>query len=139
MRRKAREFALQMLFQSEMGKHTAAEVRRTFWSHREPVEAEAQGFADDLFRVASERQPEIDALIQQHAQHWKMERMPAVDRNILRAGVAELLGFPRTPHAVVINEALEIARKFSAPESVHFVNGVLDSIARGLPKPEAAQ
>src|SRR5215471_2656806 len=138
IRRKAREFVLQMLFQSDMGGHTPAEVRRTFWQHREPVETEAQEFADDLFRVASERQAEIDALIQQHAQHWKMERMPAVDRNILRAGVAELLGFPQTPHAVVINEALEIARKFSAPEAVHFVNAVLDSIARRLPAAERA-
>src|SRR5215472_7680657 len=137
IRRKARECVLQMLFQSDMGGHTPAEVRRTFWQHRDPVEAEAQEFADELFRVAGERRPEIDALIQQHTQHWKMERMPAVDRNILRAGVAELLGFPQTPHAVVINEALEIARKFAAPESVQFVNGVLDSVARKLPHHEA--
>ena len=61
-----------------------------------------------------------------------MDRMAAVDRNLLRAGVAEFLGFPETPRAVVINEALEIARRFSTPESVHFINGVLDSVAREL-------
>jgi N utilization substance protein B len=61
-----------------------------------------------------------------------MERMAAVDRNVLRAAVAELLGFPATPRAVIINEALEIARKFSAPESVQFINGVLDSVGRDL-------
>lgn len=64
-----------------------------------------------------------------------MERMAAVDRNLLRAGVAEFLGYPETPRAVVINEALEIARKFSSPESVQFVNGVLDSVAKDLAKP----
>jgi|SRR5215470_5619973 len=132
LRRKGREFALQMLFQCDMGKQEATQVRKSFWSHREPVEDEVRGFADDLFRVASDRLDEIDALIQKHAQHWRLERMPAVDRNLLRTGAAELLGFPQTPHAVVINEALEIARKFSAPESVQFVNGVLDSIAREL-------
>ena|SRR5437879_4117484 len=132
VRRKAREFALQMLFQCEMGKQQSEQVPKSFWSHREPVEDEVRGFADDLFRIASDRQTEIDALIQKHAQHWRLERMPAVDRNLLRVGCAELLGFPQTPHAVVINEALEIARKFSAPESVQFVNGVLDSIAREL-------
>ena len=130
-----------MLFQSDMGKHPFDHVRRTFWQHRDPVEDEARDFADDLFRVAGERQPEIDQLIQQHAQHWKLDRMAPVDRNVLRCGVAELLGFPQTPHAVVINEALEIARKFGAPESVQFVNGVLDGIARDLPnhKKEAQQ
>src|SRR5207302_1738677 len=132
VRRKAREFALQMLFQCEMGKQEAAQVRKTFWSHREPVEADVCGFADDLFRLASDRHDEIDALIGKHAQHWRLERMPAVDRNLLRVGAAELLGFPQTPPAVVINEALEIARKFSGPESVQFVNGVLDSISREL-------
>ena len=65
-------------------------------------------------------------------QHWRMERMAAVDRNLMRAAVAEMLGFPATPRAVVINEALEIARKFSSPESVQFINGVLDSVGKQL-------
>ena len=96
------------------------------------MEAATRSFADELFRAALERAPEIDALIEQHAEHWRMERMAVVDRNLLRAGVAEFLGFPQTPKPVVINESLEIARKFSSPESVHFINGVLDSIAREL-------
>jgi len=91
-----------------------------------------QSFAEDLFRVATDRATEINGLIEGHAQHWRMERMAAVDRNLLRAAVAELLVYPETPRAVVINEALEIARKFSSPESVHFVNGVLDSIGKEL-------
>jgi N utilization substance protein B len=93
-----------------------------------------RGFADDLFRVATDRGAEIDKLIEGHAEHWRMERMAAVDRNLLRAGVAEFLGYPETPRAVVINEALEIARKFSSLESVQFVNGVLDSVAKDLGK-----
>ena len=131
-RRKSRELTLQMLFQSEMGKQAPDEVRRTFWSQRADVEQETRGFADDLFRMATERTAEIDTLIQKHAEHWRLERMAAVDRNILRAAVAELLAYPETPKPVVINEALEIARKFSSPESVHFINGVLDSAAQEL-------
>jgi transcription antitermination protein NusB len=131
-RRKSRELALQMLFQSDMGKQNQDEVRRSFWRERTGVEQETRGFADDLFRVASDRAAEIDPMIERHAEHWRMERMAAVDRNILRLGVAELLGYPETPRPVVINEALEIARRFSAPESVQFINGVLDSVAREL-------
>ncbi|MGH9580594.1 MAG: transcription antitermination factor NusB [Terriglobales bacterium] len=134
-RRKSREMALQMLFQADVGRQQPDEVRRTFWRERNGVEAETQAFADQLFRIATERQGEIDALIQRHAEHWRMDRMAVVDRNVLRAGVAELLGFPSTPRPVVINEALEVARRFSAPESVQFINGVLDSIARGLEAP----
>jgi N utilization substance protein B len=133
-RRKSRELALQMLFQADMGKQSADDVRRTFWSERGSIDSDAKGFADDLFRVATERTSEIDGLIEHHAEHWRMERMAAVDRNVMRAAVAELLGFPATPRAVVINEALEVARKFSSPESVQFINGVLDSVGKELEK-----
>jgi transcription antitermination protein NusB len=131
-RRKSRELTLQMLFQADMGKQRPEQVRTTFWRERGEVDAEVQGFAEDLFRVASDRATEIDSLIERHTEHWRMDRMAAVDRNILRAGVAELLGFPSTPRAIVINEAIEIARKFSSPESVQFINGVLDSVGRDL-------
>jgi N utilization substance protein B len=131
-RRKSRELVLQMLFQSDMGKQNAEQVRKTFWAEHGSASSEVRGFADDLFRVATDRVGEIDGLIEKHAEHWRMERMAAVDRNLLRAAVAELLAYPDTPRAVVINEALEIARKFSSPESVHFVNGVLDSVGKEL-------
>jgi len=131
-RRKSRELVLQMLFQSDMGKQDADQVRRTFWAEHAAASAEVRGFADDLFRVAMDRGTEIDGLIERHTEHWRMERMAAVDRNLLRAAVAEFLACPETPRAVVINEALEIARKFSTPESVHFVNGVLDSVGKEL-------
>jgi transcription antitermination protein NusB len=131
-RRKSRELVLQMLFQADMGKQTVDQVRHTFWAEHGGASDEVRGFADDLFRVATDRGAEIDKLIEGHAEHWRMERMAAVDRNLLRAGVAEFLGYPETPRAVVINEALEIARKFSSLESVQFVNGVLDSVAKEL-------
>ncbi|HZD50795.1 MAG TPA: transcription antitermination factor NusB, partial [Silvibacterium sp.] len=85
---------------------------------------------EDIFRVATAREAEIDALIEEHSVNWKLSRMAAVDRNLLRAAVAELVGFPGTPPPIVINEALEIARRYSAPESINFLNGVLDAIAR---------
>lgn len=133
-RRKSREMVLQMLFQADMGKQSVDQVRRTFWAEHAAASGEVRGFADDLFRVATDRVSEIDKLIETHAQHWRMDRMAAVDRNLLRAGVAEFLAYPETPRAVIINEALEIARKFSSPESVQFVNGVLDSVAKDLTK-----
>jgi|SRR5689334_3927213 N utilization substance protein B len=133
-RRKSRELVLQMLFQADMGKQSPEAVRRTFWAERNDLEDDVRGFADDLFRIAGDRGEEIDRLIEQHAEHWRMDRMAAVDRNVLRAAVAEMVGFPGTPKPVVINEALEIARKFSSPESVVFINGVLDSVARELQK-----
>jgi transcription antitermination protein NusB len=136
-RRKSRELALQMLFQADLGRQGADDVRRTFWAERNEVGEDVRGFADDLFRTATERTADIDALIEGHAQHWRMERMATVDRNIMRAAVAEFLGHPRTPRAVVINEAIEIARKFSSPESVQFINGVLDSVGRDLEKAKA--
>jgi N utilization substance protein B len=121
-----------MLFQWDMGKQAPEHVRKTFWAERAETDAETRGFADELFNLAIDRHEEIDSLIQKHAQNWRMERMAAVDRNVLRTGVAEFLGFRSTPRPVVINEALEIARRFSAPESVQFINGVLDSVGKEL-------
>ena len=131
-RRKSRELALQMLFQLDMGKQSPDHVEKTFWDERKDLEQEVRSFAIDLFHVAENRSDEIDGLIEKHAEHWRMDRMAAVDRNILRAAVAEFIGFPKTPKAVVINESLEIARRFSSPESVQFINGVLDSVGREL-------
>jgi N utilization substance protein B len=133
-RRKSRELALQMLFQSDMGKQTPDEVRRTFWQERKDMEESVRGFADDIFRIATERNTAIDELIQAHAQNWRVERMAAVGRNVIRAAVAEFIGYPQTPAPIVINEALEIARKFSSPEAVNFINGVLDSVSKDLAK-----
>jgi N utilization substance protein B len=135
-RRKSRELALQMLFQADLGQQQHEDVRKTFWKGRGEVTPEVKDFTEDIFRVAQDRASEIDDLIEKHAENWRMDRMAAVDRNILRAAVAEFLGFPKTPRAVVINEAIEIARTFSVPESVQFINGVLDSVGKEI---EASQ
>ena len=133
-RRKSRELAMQMLFQGDLGKQTPDQVRKTFWLARDESDVETRGFAEDLYRVATSRSVEIDALIEQHSQNWRIERMPSVDRNVLRLAAAEMLGFKGTPFPIIINEALEIARRFSGPESVSFLNGVLDAMAKELVK-----
>jgi transcription antitermination protein NusB len=125
---------MQMLFQGDLGKQNSDEVRKLFWASREDVDQETRGFAEDLHRVASSRQVEIDGLIERHSQNWRLERMPVVDRNLLRAAIAELLAYPNTPAPIVINESLEVARRYAAPESIHFLNGVLDAVARDLLK-----
>jgi N utilization substance protein B len=129
---------MQMLFQGDLGKQSPEEARRLFWASRDDVDDETRGFADDIYRVATERKEAIDGLIEQHAQNWRLERMAGVDRNLLRAGVAELLGWPNQPPAIVINETLEIARRYAAPESVNFLNGVLDAIAKAVLKERLA-
>jgi N utilization substance protein B len=131
-RRKSRELAMQMLFQADVGKQTPDEVKATFWKAGDTVEPEVRGFAEDLFRVAIDNREKIDELIAANSKHWRMERMPAVDRNLLRMAVGEMLGFKGTPFPIVINEALEIGRRYSAPESIHFLNGLLDAVAHSL-------
>ncbi len=129
-RRKSRELAMQMLFQSDVGRQTPDQVRASFWQAREESDPDTRGFAEDLFRVTTTREQEIDERIEKNSANWRLSRMAAVDRNLLRLAVGEMLGYPGTPAPIIINEALEIARRYSAPESINFLNGVLDAIAR---------
>lgn len=131
-RRKSRELAMQMLFQADIGKQSPEQVRANFWKAAGDFDPAVRGFAEDLFRVAIAHQVEIDELLVQNSKHWRLERMSAVDRNLLRMAVGEMLGFKGTPFPIVINEALEIGRRYSAPESINFLNGMLDAIARIL-------
>jgi N utilization substance protein B len=101
----------------------------TLYSEEHP---ERDKFASDLVQGTIQHLEDVDERIRRHAEHWRMERMPGVDRNILRLAVYEMTHSP-TPAAVVIDEALELARKFSNEESVQFVNGVLDAVHRELP------
>jgi N utilization substance protein B len=133
-RRKSRELAMQMLFQGDMGKQTPMQVEKTFWLAREESDVETKVFAEDLYRAATVNSTEIDELIVKHLVNWRLERMPSVDRNVLRLAVAEMLAFKGTPFPIIINEALEIARRYSGPESVGFLNGVLDALAKELVK-----
>jgi transcription antitermination factor NusB len=135
-RRKAREYALQILFQTEFA-GTGREVSPPddFWSDKDRKEKDdLREFADDLVRGTIENIQEIDRIIQEAAEHWDVGRMAAVDRNILRFAVYEILYRNDIPSAVTMNEALEIAKKYSSLESVPFINGLLDKIARDFGK-----
>ena len=134
-RRRAREAALQMLYQMEIGRASAHEAIVTYWPAHdadEEVPEPLRQFANALVRGTMERLPEIDAMIAAHAQNWRIERMGVIDRIVLRLCVYELLTEPETPAKVVINEGLELARLYSGEEAVAFVNGVLDSVRKEL-------
>src|ERR1700742_2698729 len=137
-RRKSRELTMQMLFQGDLGKQSPEQVKKLFWASVEDIDEETRAFAEDLYRIATTRDEEIDQIIEAHTTNWRLERMPVVDRNLLRTAVAEMLGFPNTPAAIIINESLDIGRRYAAPESVPFLNGVLDAIARDLLKKRLA-
>lgn len=126
-----------MLFQWEVGEHTPGKVLASFLPDRN-ADSEVKEFARSLFEGTVADVKRIDALLQRHAEHWKLGRMAAVDRNVLRLASYELLHQPELPAAIVINEALELARRFSAPESVEFVNGVLDAVRKSLVPDQAA-
>jgi N utilization substance protein B len=135
-RHRAREQALQLLFQWDLRRTPLEEILRGYYESL-LVREDSVGlprpdaFAEKLFRGVVEELPEVDERIARHAEHWKIPRMPAVDRNILRLAVYEMLRTD-TPPAVIIDEALELARRFAGEESVHFVNGVLDAVRREL-------
>lgn len=131
LRRKARECALQLLYQWEGERSDPAALLPDFWRSKK-AELATRAFAEELFQGTIQHIPEIDRLVEEHSEHWKLERMSAVDRNLLRLAVYELRAHPATPRAVVIDEALEIARRFSSEESVEFINGVLDAVRKSL-------
>lgn len=132
-RTKSRELALQMLYQWEVGKHPPAYVLQTFMSGRR-LPPDVDAFARELFEGTVSEVSALDRMIAEQARNWKLDRMPVIDRNILRVALFETLHHPETPVAVVINEAIELARRFSSVESVDFVNGVLDGICKSLPQ-----
>ncbi|MGW8178262.1 MAG: transcription antitermination factor NusB [bacterium] len=128
-RRKARELALQILFQEDLSGSDARDVLVSFWKSRS--EGEPKKYAEELFKHAIENESLIEDLIRRFTKHWRLERIAAVDRNILRMAVAEFL-FTETPNVVVIDEAIEIARKYGSEKSPEFVNGILDSIRQEI-------
>jgi len=125
LRRKSREYALQMLFQWEMGKQDPARIENGFWANAR-AQKSTREFANQLFENAAARAAELDPIISTHAKNWRIERMPAIDRAILRLAITELRTMG-TPPKVVLNEAIELAKKFSTEEAASFVNGILDA------------
>lgn len=134
-RRRSRQRALQILFLWDVSKRSIGEAVAAYneivYSEEGKLRPQRDEFLERLVNGTVERIAEVDRQISEHAEHWRIERMPAVDRNLLRVAVYEMMGFD-TPPAVVIDEALELARKFSGEESVQFVNGVLDAVKRGM-------
>jgi N utilization substance protein B len=136
LRRKARECALQMLFAADIsGAVRADALVRAYWEELgEPeMDEAAREFATRLALGALAHVEELDERIRSRAEHWRISRMAVVDRNVLRLAVYEFLHEP-TPRTVAINEALEIARRFSTYEATQFINGILDAIKRDLDK-----
>jgi N utilization substance protein B len=135
-RHRAREAALQILYQWEIGRVEIGRVVEVYfdlqWPDESPPPAELRAFAAALATATAERLAVIDPLIAETAERWRPERMAVVDRLILRMAICELLRDPDTPPAVVINEALELARTFSTEESVKFINGMLDAVRRKI-------
>jgi transcription antitermination protein NusB len=137
-RRKARECALQMLFQYDVAHQPVNELVETYWGEMAEAADDVRDFATELAVGAITHQAEIDERIRQRTEHWRIPRMAVVDRNLLRLAVYEFLHQPQTPKTVAINEALEIARRFSTQEATQFINGILDAIKRDL-EAKAAQ
>jgi N utilization substance protein B len=136
-RHRARQQALQLLFQWDVRRTPLEDILRGYYesllvSEDTVGRPRPDEFAEVLLRGVIEELPRVDERITRHAAHWRLDRMPVVDRNVLRLAVYEMLRTD-TPPAVIIDEALELARKFSGEESVHFVNGVLDAVRRELP------
>ena len=132
-RRKARECALQMLFAADVSQTPPDELVKTYWSElgEADIEDAAREFATRLASRTLSNLELLDERIRSRAEHWRISRMAVVDRNILRLAVYEFLYEP-TPRTVAINEALEIARRFSTYEATQFINGILDAIKRDL-------
>jgi transcription antitermination protein NusB len=128
VRRKSREFAFQMLFQWEMRRESPAAIEKGFWRGVKAADSTRE-FANQLLEGAVARAGEIDQLVERHAKGWTLERMAAMDRAILRLAVGELRS-TGTPPKVVINEAVELAKKFSSEDSAAFINGILDAILK---------
>jgi len=129
LRRQAREYALQLLFQLDFDRDNLEEKEAIFWAER-PCSPVVREFATELVHGTLEHLGEIDGRISAQATNWRLSRMAAVDRNILRLATFEIVFRPDIPYKVSINEALEIAKKYSTPEAVKFINGVLDKIAK---------
>jgi transcription antitermination protein NusB len=131
LRSKGREYAMQMLFQWDMSQQEPAKLEAKFWKSAKAAD-NTRKFANELFEGAARNAAALDETIGKHAEHWRLERLAVIDRAILRLAVHELRATD-TPAKVVMNEAVELAKKFSGDESAPFVNGILDAVHKSLP------
>jgi transcription antitermination protein NusB len=128
-RRKARELAVQLLYQNDLAKMVPEEAMNLFWEHF-PVEMEVREFCTQLVLGTLDRLAVIDEFLSEASENWSLNRMSVVDRNILRLATYELLDRLDIPPSVSLNEAIEIAKKYSTPDAAMFINGVLDRVKR---------
>jgi N utilization substance protein B len=135
-RRKARNLALQVLYQVDLTQDGLDQSMKLLWDQLELSE-DVRGFAEERVKGVRENLDEIDELIRRASEHWRIERMSAVDRNILRLAVYELAFRPEVPERVVINEAIELGKRFSGEESGPFINGILDQVRLSVRPVEA--
>jgi len=131
-RRRARECALQMLFSFDVTHSSVDELIETYWGEMAEAAEDVRSFANELVIGTISHLNKIDELIRLRTEHWRITRMAIVDRNLLRLAIFEFLYQPTTPMTVAINEALEIARRFSTHEATQFINGILDAIKRDV-------
>jgi N utilization substance protein B len=130
LRTKAREFAMQMLFQWDMSQQDPAKLELKFWKSAKAAD-QTRAFANGLFEGTARDASALDEIIGKHCENWRFERLAAIDRAILRLAIHEM-NSTDTPPKVVLNEAVELAKKFSSEESGAFVNGVLDAVHKSL-------
>lgn len=135
-RHRAREVVLQLLYRQEMA--NTGDALKDLTQHFEhfKVPAELREFAAQLVTGTMQEQAKLDELITTHASNWKLNRMSFVDRSLLRMSIYEMLHFPETAHAIVIDEAIELAKQFGTAETPAFINGILDVIKTSIEKPE---
>ncbi len=134
-RRQAREIAAQFLYQYDLSDGEMEEALELFWQTQPEVAEPTRRFAEELIRGTCQHRAEIDEKIKKYTEHWELPRIAAVDRNILRLAIFEMLYRDDIPPVVSINEAVDIAKKFSTRESGAFVNGILDRLRADLPRP----
>ncbi len=130
LRRKSREFALQMLFEWDMTRQETSRVENLFWKSARAAKS-TRNFANELFEGAVAQSGQIDTMVAKLTEHWRLDRLAAIDRNILRLAIYEMRA-GTAPAKVIIDEALELAKKFSSAEAPAFLNGVLDAALRSL-------
>jgi len=136
-RKKSRELALQVLYQIEMSEGDAEENFNLFWQNFAPSD-ELKEFSQKIVNGVCQNKEEIDTLIEKHSEHWRLKRMTFVDRNILRSAIFELMFCPDVPTKVVLNEAIELGKRFSSEKSGSFINGILDRVSQKIVRSQPA-
>jgi len=130
-RRKSRELALQVLYQIDMSEGDAEEKFNLFWQHFTPSD-ELKAFSQKIVEGVCQHREEIDALIEKHSEHWRLTRMTIVDRNVLRSAIFELMYCADIPTKVILNEAVELGKKFGSEKTGPFINGILDKVSHQI-------